>query len=591
LTRKLLDPVTHLPKNAPGGKFSRELREGILDGASEALGEAMGEFVNTGLWDGKWNFRTGSMLGSATSGMVTSLAGSALTELGLSLAQWKYPQLDTLTNATTWPTPTTNTHTTSSGSGTGTGTGSTHPDTPTPLHTVTPLPTTLLTPTPQPPTTHTPLTTSPTLHDPDAINTIGTIDPSTIHTGTTTHTDPTKTTTAPHSTTDTGVTIVTSPHTTPLLPSAIPRPATTAGRTGIVTAGTKGTDTGAPVPTAGPSSRLTIPPAPLASGVDTSGRSGAAPTEPAAPTGTSEGTSTSSGGSPATDTLLTHSTDTTAGARAAGTTGTSTGSTPDVGIQEAAGAHLETSTVTAHVTSLTADAITALLGTTGTAAADTTGGASSQLFTPTAALSPGPVDSPVPGTGLDTRSTADDVAAHSHGFRPTTGPAAATDPAAPARLADAPATLAPTMPATLDSAGPEFMESGRPVSRTTPAMQASGVAVAGSVPEPASAGGRVPDTAAEDTAAEDTVSADTGSAGRVAEAARVPVFVKPSVDPVGGGVWEGRREGAPVTVVRTEIFDPATRQDSARPGLLSGHATYVRADVRRIETPDGRWIR
>ncbi|MFJ4153162.1 hypothetical protein ACIP10_37225, partial [Streptomyces galbus] len=46
-----------------------------------------------------------------------------------------------------------------------------------------------------------------------------------------------------------------------------------------------------------------------------------------------------------------------------------------------------------------------------------------------------------------------------------------------------------------------------------------------------------------------------------------------------------------MAVVRTEIFDPATRQDSARPGLLSGHATYVRADIRRIETPDGRWIR
>ncbi|WP_190208640.1 WXG100-like domain-containing protein, partial [Streptomyces fumanus] len=94
ITRKFLDPFTRLPKDTPGGKFSRDLLDGIADGVSEALGETLGDFVNTGMWDKKWEFRTTGMLGAGISGTVTSVLGSGLTDLGTSLAQWKYQNLN-----------------------------------------------------------------------------------------------------------------------------------------------------------------------------------------------------------------------------------------------------------------------------------------------------------------------------------------------------------------------------------------------------------------------------------------------------------------------------------------------------------------
>jgi hypothetical protein len=76
---------------------------------------------------------------------------------------------------------------------------------------------------------------------------------------------------------------------------------------------------------------------------------------------------------------------------------------------------------------------------------------------------------------------------------------------------------------------------------------------------------------------------------------RVPEFVSPSEDPVGREGWWSRREWAAAARLVTEIYDPARDPfDAGRPAgtiRLVGRHTLVRADVRRVQAVDGRWVR
>ncbi|WP_262064581.1 hypothetical protein, partial [Streptomyces sp. STR69] len=63
-------------------------------------------------------------------------------------------------------------------------------------------------------------------------------------------------------------------------------------------------------------------------------------------------------------------------------------------------------------------------------------------------------------------------------------------------------------------------------------------------------------------------------------------------DPAPKDTWHGLRPYAREAVHRTERFDPhADQSNSPRPGVLSGATTLVRARVRRIQAPNGQWVR
>ncbi|MER6708550.1 lonely Cys domain-containing protein [Streptomyces fumanus] len=74
---------------------------------------------------------------------------------------------------------------------------------------------------------------------------------------------------------------------------------------------------------------------------------------------------------------------------------------------------------------------------------------------------------------------------------------------------------------------------------------------------------------------------------------RVPESVTPSANAVPKALWEHRRAGAVPARLRTEIYDPSSAPDRGgdRPHLLAGEATYVRAEIRRVQAEDGRWVR
>ncbi|MEU3516876.1 glycosyltransferase [Streptomyces sp. NPDC006654] len=111
LTRKLLDPLRHLLKDAADKKFSREAVESLRDAVSEALGEAAGEFLNTGLWDKRWQFRTDSMLGAGVSSIVTRTLFTTAGDLGIRLGGWKDRGPGLPHNPATWPRTSTDTPT------------------------------------------------------------------------------------------------------------------------------------------------------------------------------------------------------------------------------------------------------------------------------------------------------------------------------------------------------------------------------------------------------------------------------------------------------------------------------------------------
>ncbi|WP_416965891.1 hypothetical protein [Streptomyces sp. Agncl-13] len=63
-------------------------------------------------------------------------------------------------------------------------------------------------------------------------------------------------------------------------------------------------------------------------------------------------------------------------------------------------------------------------------------------------------------------------------------------------------------------------------------------------------------------------------------------------DPAPKDSWHGLRPHARVAVHSTERFDPhADQSNSPRPGTLSGATTLIRTQVRRIQAPNGQWIR
>ncbi|MBK3581359.1 hypothetical protein JHN63_47880, partial [Streptomyces sp. MBT65] len=64
------------------------------------------------------------------------------------------------------------------------------------------------------------------------------------------------------------------------------------------------------------------------------------------------------------------------------------------------------------------------------------------------------------------------------------------------------------------------------------------------------------------------------------------------VDPAPKDTWHGLRAYARPAVHSTERFDPHADQSSPpRPGVLSGATTLVRANIRRIQAPNGQWVR
>ncbi|WP_234545425.1 hypothetical protein, partial [Streptomyces shenzhenensis] len=63
-------------------------------------------------------------------------------------------------------------------------------------------------------------------------------------------------------------------------------------------------------------------------------------------------------------------------------------------------------------------------------------------------------------------------------------------------------------------------------------------------------------------------------------------------DPAPKDSWYGLRPHARPAVHATERFDPHADQSSPpRPGTLSGATTLVRTHIRRIQAPNGQWIR
>ncbi|MBK6018894.1 hypothetical protein JHN45_48525, partial [Streptomyces sp. MBT53] len=63
-------------------------------------------------------------------------------------------------------------------------------------------------------------------------------------------------------------------------------------------------------------------------------------------------------------------------------------------------------------------------------------------------------------------------------------------------------------------------------------------------------------------------------------------------DPAPKNSWFGLRAYAPPAVHSTERFDPHADQSNApRPGVLSGATTLVRTSIRRIQAPNGQWVR
>ncbi|MGW3109747.1 hypothetical protein ACWDEW_48650, partial [Streptomyces sp. NPDC001100] len=63
-------------------------------------------------------------------------------------------------------------------------------------------------------------------------------------------------------------------------------------------------------------------------------------------------------------------------------------------------------------------------------------------------------------------------------------------------------------------------------------------------------------------------------------------------DPAPKDSWHGLRPHARPAVHSTERFDPhADQSNSPRPGALSGATTLVRTQVRRIQAPNGQWVR
>ncbi|MGW3103746.1 hypothetical protein ACWDEW_17520, partial [Streptomyces sp. NPDC001100] len=63
-------------------------------------------------------------------------------------------------------------------------------------------------------------------------------------------------------------------------------------------------------------------------------------------------------------------------------------------------------------------------------------------------------------------------------------------------------------------------------------------------------------------------------------------------DPAPKDSWHGLRPHARPAVHSTERFDAhAEQSNSPRPGVLSGATTLVRTQVRRIQAPNGQWVR
>ncbi|UXX95849.1 hypothetical protein N7U49_35705 [Streptomyces sp. AD2-2] len=63
-------------------------------------------------------------------------------------------------------------------------------------------------------------------------------------------------------------------------------------------------------------------------------------------------------------------------------------------------------------------------------------------------------------------------------------------------------------------------------------------------------------------------------------------------DPAPKDSWHGLRRHARPAVHSTERFDPhADQSNPPRPGTLSGASTLIRTRVRRIQAPNGQWIR